>query len=243
MIGNINPQLKSATIARLTTDERAPRTFTVLFRCFMVRVALGKVIVAKTGGNPFFVEEMLRELLDRHELIKEEKRYILRHPFDHLDIPGTVQGIIAARMDRLSEDLKKTMQVASVIGRDFAYKILGSILEFGDELRTHLTNLVGIEILYEKALYPELEYIFKHALIQEVAYETLLKQRRKEIHGRIARAIEELYADIAKKIPVRRMGKPIDIAKAAAFLISDDAEYINGVSLPVEGGTLGLPPW
>ena len=156
---------------------------------------LEKVIVAKTSGNPFFVEEMVRELLDRRALIREDDRYISRQPIDHLDIPGTVQGVLAARMDRLSEDLKGTMQVASVIGRDFAYKILRSIMELGDELRAHLTNLVGIEVLYEKALYPELEYIFKHALTQEVAYESLLKQRRREIHGRIAQAIEELYTD------------------------------------------------
>jgi class 3 adenylate cyclase len=135
---------------------------------------LEKLIVKRTGGNPFFVEEMVREFMERNELMKEGNRYILRNPIDRLDIPGTVQGIIAARMDRLSEDLKKTMQVASVIGREFAYKILRSILELGDELRTHLTNLVGLEVLYEKALYPELEYIFKHALTQEVAYESLL---------------------------------------------------------------------
>jgi len=156
---------------------------------------LEKLIMAKTGGNPFFVEEMVRELVERDELIKDGECYKLRHPIDKLDIPGTVQGIIAARMDRLSDDLKKTMQVASVIGRDFAYKILRSILELGDELRVSLTNLVGLEVLYEKALYPELEYIFKHALTQEVAYESLLKQRRREIHGRIAKAIEELYSD------------------------------------------------
>jgi tetratricopeptide (TPR) repeat protein len=155
---------------------------------------LEQVIVAKTGGNPFFVEEMVRELLDRDELILKGDQYISRQPIDRLNIPGTVQGVLAARMDRLSEDLKRTMQVASVIGRDFAYKILRSIMELGDELRVHLTNLVGIEVLYEKALYPELEYIFKHALTQEVAYESLLKQRRREIHGRIALAIEELYS-------------------------------------------------
>jgi tetratricopeptide (TPR) repeat protein len=97
-------------------------------------------------------------------------------------------------MDRLSEDLKKTMQVASVIGRDFAFRILKSIMELGEELRGRLSNLVGLEILYEKALFPELEYLFKHALTQEVAYESLLKQRRQEIHGRIAQAIEDLYA-------------------------------------------------
>jgi predicted ATPase len=98
-------------------------------------------------------------------------------------------------MDRLGEDLRHTMQVASVIGKDFAFRLLKSIMELGEELRVRLTNLVGLEILYEKALYPELEYIFKNVLTQEVAYQSLLKQRRQEIHGRIARAIENLYAD------------------------------------------------
>lgn len=156
---------------------------------------LEEKIVTKTGGNPFFVEEMVQELLERGDVVQKGDRYVSRQPIDQLDIPSSVQGVLAARMDRLSEDLKRTMQVASVIGRDFAYKLLRSIMELGGELRTHLTNLVGIEVLYGKALYPELEYIFKHALTQEVAYESLLKQRRREIHGRIALTIEELYAD------------------------------------------------
>jgi class 3 adenylate cyclase/tetratricopeptide (TPR) repeat protein len=156
---------------------------------------LEQKIVEKTGGNPFFVEEIVRELREREDIIKEDDRYVCGRPIDQLEIPNTVQGVLAARMDRLSEDLKKTMQVASVIGRDFAFRILKSIMEFGDELRTSMSNLVGLEILYEKALFPDLEYIFKHALTQEVAYESLLKQRRQEIHGRIAQAIEDLYAD------------------------------------------------
>ena len=159
-----------------------------------LEAALEQKIAEKTGGNPFFVEEIVRELVDRGDLVRSGERYVCVRPMEQCEIPGTVQGVLAARMDRLSEDLKKTMQVASVIGRDFAYRLLRSILDLGDELRARLTNLVGLEILYEKALYPELEYIFKHALTQEVAYESLLKQRRQEIHGRIAQAIEELYA-------------------------------------------------
>jgi class 3 adenylate cyclase/tetratricopeptide (TPR) repeat protein len=156
--------------------------------------ALEKKIVEKTGGNPFFVEEIVRDLLDRGDLVKSGDRYICNRPIDQLEIPNTIQGVLAARMDRLGEGLRHTMQVASVIGRDFAFRLLKSIMELGEELRVRLTNLVGLEILYEKALYPELEYIFKNVLTQEVAYESLLKQRRQEIHGRIARAIEELYA-------------------------------------------------
>ncbi len=157
--------------------------------------ALEKKIVEKTGGNPFFVEEIVRDLLDRGDLVKSGDRYMGNRPIDQLEIPNTIQGVLAARMDRLSEDLRHTMQVASVIGRDFAFRLLKSIMELGEELRVRLASLVGLEILYEKALYPELEYIFKNVLTQEVAYESLLKQRRQEIHGRIARAIEELYAD------------------------------------------------
>lgn len=156
---------------------------------------LEKKLIERASGNPFFVEETIRELLDRRELVKKGDAYTSVQPINKLKIPSTIQGVLAARMDRLSEDLKKTIQVASVIGRDFAFRLLKNTMALGDELRAHLTNLVGLEILYEKVLYPELEYIFKHALTQEVAYESLLKQRRKELHGRIARAIEEIYAD------------------------------------------------
>jgi class 3 adenylate cyclase/tetratricopeptide (TPR) repeat protein len=159
-----------------------------------LEVALEQKIVEKTGGNPFFMEEIVRNLLDRRDLVRAGDRYVCSRPIEQCAVPDTVQGVLAARMDRLSEDLKQTMQVASVIGRDFAFRLLKTIMELGEELRVRLTNLVGLEILYEKALYPELEYIFKNALTQEVAYESLLKQRRQEIHGRIARAIEELYA-------------------------------------------------
>ena len=156
---------------------------------------LEEKIVQKTEGNPLFVEEIVRELLERGDIVKSGEQFVCTRPIEQCEIPNTIQGVLAARMDRLSEDLKKTMQVASVIGRDFLFRLLNSIMEIGEELRTQMTNLVGLEILYEKTLYPELEYIFKHALTQEVAYESLLKQRRQEIHGKVAQAIEELYAD------------------------------------------------
>jgi class 3 adenylate cyclase/tetratricopeptide (TPR) repeat protein len=157
--------------------------------------ALEQRIVKKTGGNPFFVEEIVRELIDRGDIARIGDSYRSSRSIEALRIPDTIQGVLAARMDRLNEDLKRTMQVASVIGRDFAFRILKSIMELGEDLRVQLTNLVGLEIIYEKALYPELEYIFKHALTQEVAYDSLLKQRRQEIHGRIAQTIEQIYGD------------------------------------------------
>jgi tetratricopeptide (TPR) repeat protein len=109
-------------------------------------------------------------------------------------VPDTVQGIIAARIDRLEERLKRIMQVAAVIGREFAFRLLQAISGMHEDLKHQLLNLQGIELIYEKRLFPELEYIFKHALVQEVAYNSLLSTRRKEIHRRIGSAIEELYA-------------------------------------------------
>jgi predicted ATPase len=85
------------------------------------------------------------------------------------------------------------MQVASVIGRDFAFRILQAITGFREELKSYLLNLQGLEFIYEKRLFPELEYIFKHALIQEVAYNSLLQKRRREIHEQIGKAIEQIY--------------------------------------------------
>jgi tetratricopeptide (TPR) repeat protein len=183
---------------------------------------LEKQIVAKASGNPFFVEEIVRELLDRGDIVKTHDRYVCHRPIDQLQIPDTIQGVLSARMDRLSENLKQTMQVASVIGRDFAFRLLQSIVELGDDLRVHLTNLVGLEILYERALYPELEYIFKHALTQEVAYESLLKQRRRSIHGRIGQVIEELFPDRLEEhyeILAHHYSRSGDAEKAVHYLL------------------------
>ena len=193
------PWAQGAHYQRLGIETLSSRSSVKLIRNMLdvptLEPELEEKIVEKTEGNPFFVEEIVRELLDRGDIVKSGEKYICARPIDQCEIPNTVQGVLAARMDRLSEDLKRTMQVASVIGRDFMFRLLKSIMELGEELRTQMTNLVGLEILYEKTLYPELEYIFKHALTQEVAYESLLKQRRQEIHGRVARTIEELYAD------------------------------------------------
>ena len=123
---------------------------------------------------------------------KENDRYVLNRNISELDVPDTIQGIIAARMDRLEDNLKRTMQVASVIGRDFAYRVLQSITGMREELKSCLLNLQGLEFIFEKSLFPELEYIFKHALIQEVAYNSLLQKRRREIHEKIGMAIEQI---------------------------------------------------
>ncbi len=156
---------------------------------------LVELILSRTSGNPLFVEELTRSLLENGSIQKRENRFILSRSASEIQVPSSIQGIIAARMDRLEETLKRLLQVASVIGRDFAFRILQAITGMRKELKSCLLNLQGLEFIYEKALFPELEYIFKHALTQEVAYNSLLLKSRLEIHEKIARAIEALYAD------------------------------------------------
>jgi predicted ATPase/class 3 adenylate cyclase len=156
---------------------------------------LRDLILNRAAGNPLFMEEFTHTLLENGSIGKKDHQYVLTRKASEIQVPDTIQGIIAARIDRLDENLKRTMQVASVIGRDFAYRILHTITGMKEELKSHLVNLQGLEFIYEKSLFPELEYIFKHALIQEVAYNSLLIKRRREIHERIGKAIEEVYAD------------------------------------------------
>jgi class 3 adenylate cyclase/tetratricopeptide (TPR) repeat protein len=220
------PWAQGAHYQRLSLETLSSKSSVRLVRNIVGGVPLDsdleQKIVAQTGGNPFFVEEIVRELLERGDIAERDDRYVCGRPIDQLQIPDTIQGVLSARMDRLNEELKRTMQVASVIGRDFAFRLLKSIMTLGEELRVHLTNLVGLEILYEKALYPELEYIFKHALTQEVAYESLLKQRRREIHGRIAHAIEELFPDQIEEhyeILAHHYGQSGDAEKTVHYLL------------------------
>ncbi len=156
---------------------------------------LRELILSRAAGNPLFMEEFTHTLLENGSIGKKDHQYVLTRKASEIQVPDTIQGIIAARMDRLEENLKRTMQVASVIGRDFAYRILLTITGMQEELKTHLMNLQGLEFIYEKSLFPELEYMFKHTLTQEVAYSSLLVKRRKELHERIGKAIEELYPD------------------------------------------------
>jgi class 3 adenylate cyclase/tetratricopeptide (TPR) repeat protein len=156
---------------------------------------LRELILNRAAGNPLYMEEFTHTLLENGAIHCKDQQCVLIKKASEIQVPDTIQGIIAARMDRLEDDLKKTMQVASVIGRDFAFRILETIMEIREELKSCLLNLQGLEFIYEKSLFPELEYVFKHALTQEVVYNSLLQKRRTEIHEKIGRAIEALYPE------------------------------------------------
>ena len=153
------------------------------------------IILNRASGNPLFIEELTLNLLENGSIEKHDDQCVLARKVSEIQVPDTVQGIIAARIDRIEENHKRIMQLASVIGREFAYRILQSITGMKEDLKSHLFNLQVLEFIYEKSIFPELEYIFKHALTQEVAYSSLLLKRRKKIHKRIGQAIEEIYTD------------------------------------------------
>jgi class 3 adenylate cyclase/tetratricopeptide (TPR) repeat protein len=156
---------------------------------------LSNLILNRAAGNPLFMEELTHSLLENGSIQRTGDQYVLSKKSSDLQVPDTIQGIIAARIDRLEENLKRIMQVASVIGREFAFRILQSISDMREDLKSELLNLQGLELIYEKSLFPELEYVFKHALTQEVAYNSLLVKRRSEIHKKIGEAIEALYPE------------------------------------------------
>jgi tetratricopeptide (TPR) repeat protein len=154
---------------------------------------LRQLILDRSAGNPLFMEEFTHALLENDSIVRKDEKYVFRAKASDIQVPDTIHGIIAARMDSLEDNLKRTMQVASVIGRDFAFRILQAITGMREELKSYLLNLQGLEFIYEKSLFPELEYLFKHALTQEVAYNSLLLKKRKEIHAKIGKAIEKIY--------------------------------------------------
>ena len=147
-------------------------------------------------GNPFFLEETVRTLVETGALAGERGAYRLTRPVETLQVPATVQTILAARIDRLPAEEKQLLQAASVIGKDVPYALLAAIAEQPEEtLRRGLAHLQEAEFLYETQLFPDPEYTFKHALTHEVTYGSLLQDRRRQFHAQIVAAIERLYAD------------------------------------------------
>jgi len=157
---------------------------------------LKQQLIERTGGNPFFLEESVRTLVETKVLAGERGAYQLAKASQTLQIPVTVQAIIAARIDRLAPEDKQLLQAASVFGRDVPFALLEAIAEESEErLRQGLARLQAGEFLHEARLVPELEYTFKHALTHEAAYAGLLHQRRRAVHAQIMDVIERLFAD------------------------------------------------
>src|SRR5262245_9452659 len=157
---------------------------------------LEQLLIVRTQGNPFFLEESVRTLVETGVLVGERGAYRLAQLVESLQMPATVQAILAARIDRLSPEDKRLLQTAAVIGTEVPWSLLQAIAVAPEEgLHQGLGQLQAAEFLYETSLFPEHAYTFKHSLTHEVAYNSLLQERRRALHTRIVETIEELSAD------------------------------------------------
>jgi class 3 adenylate cyclase/tetratricopeptide (TPR) repeat protein len=156
---------------------------------------LRALIHDRTGGNPFFIEEVCNVLSEEGTVKGKDGKAVLTRSLEHLTLPDTVQAVIRARLDRLDPYARESLRLASVIGREFARRILDRISISRDQLAQSLETLKVLELIQQIQVVPEAAYVFKHVLTQEVTYETLLRQKRKELHGLVGQAIEELYHD------------------------------------------------
>jgi predicted ATPase len=157
---------------------------------------LKQLLIARTQGNPFFLEESVRTLVETGVLVGEPGVYRLAHALPTVQVPATVQAVLAARIDRLPPEEKRLLQTAAVIGTEVPWPLLQAIADEPEEaLHCGLARLQAAEFLYETSLFPEHVYTFKHALTHEVAYQGLLQERRRALHTQIVEVLEALAGD------------------------------------------------
>jgi predicted ATPase/class 3 adenylate cyclase len=161
-----------------------------------IEKTLEELILEKTEGVPFFIEEFIKSLKDLKIIERRENAYQLSKDIHQLTIPSTIQDVIMTRVDSLPEGAKEMLQIGSVIEREFSYPLIIRVTGFSEkELLSYLSILKDSELLYERGIYPQSNYIFKHALTREVVYDSILEKRKKKLHEEIGNAIEELYKD------------------------------------------------
>ncbi len=165
---------------------------------------LKALLIERTEGNPLFLEESVRALVETRALAGEAGAYRLARAVEAIQVPATVQAILATRIDRLRPELKRLLQAASVVGKDVPFVLLEAIADVtGDDLRRALSELQTAEFLYEARLFPDLEYTFKHALTHDVAYGSVVQDRRRALHAAVVEAIERLHAN--------RLGEEVEV--------------------------------
>jgi class 3 adenylate cyclase/DNA-binding response OmpR family regulator/predicted ATPase len=163
---------------------------------------LHRQIVDLSDGVPLFVEEVVKTVLESGLLHELDDEYLLRGPLPPLALPNTLQGLLVARLDRLGP-AKEVAQTGAALGREFSYEVIRAVADWLPEPRLQevLQSLVESELLYRRSTLPDVVYLFKHALLQDAAHETLLRSRRRELHARIAAVLEERFPEVAEQQP------------------------------------------
>lgn len=160
-----------------------------------IPMELLRLILDRAEGNPFYLEELINALVESEVLVCSNGTWSLTRDLIESDIPSTIHGVITARLDRLSQPARRVLQEAAVIGRVFLYKLLQRVSVYSSRLDDILNELEQSGLISPRAQGPEMEMMFKHALIQEICYSNLLRSERQLVHGRIGQAMETLFAD------------------------------------------------
>ena len=192
---------------------------------------LEEFILEKTEGIPFFIEELIKSLKDLKIIEREDNRYRIAKDIREVAIPTTIQDVIMARVDSLLEEIKNLLQTASAVGREFSHYLIKKVSGFAEQkLISHLSALKDSEFLYERGIYPQSTYVFKHAFTQEVAYNSLLQKRKKEIHEAIGSAIEALYPNRLEEhyeLLAYHYGHSANADKAVKYLVLANQKAIK----------------
>jgi len=190
-IGKLYHEIRLQDLSRSESQEMVQS----LLKTEKVPSDLQRFVHEKMDGNPFYLEEAINTLIESNTLVRDNGHWRVTKQIGEADISSSIQGVISARVDRLEQESKRILQEASVIGRTFYYEILKRITELKDRLDKNLEGLERLDLIKTKSIKPDLEYLFKHALTQEVVYNGLLKKERREIHEHIGSVIEELFKD------------------------------------------------
>jgi class 3 adenylate cyclase/tetratricopeptide (TPR) repeat protein len=190
---------------------------------------LRRFVQDKAEGNPFYLEELVNSLIDSEMLIRDNGNWKVAKPISEPDISSTIHGVIASRLDRLEKRTKRILQEASVIGRAFLYEILKTITDLKDHIDRCLSTLERLDLIRTRALQPDLEYVFKHALTQEVVYNGLLKKERRAIHEQVGLVMEQLFQN---RLP--------EFYETLAFHFAQGQSPIKAVDYLVKSGEKSL---
>lgn len=183
-------------IALEPLDEKMSETLiTNMLAASGIQYTVIKQIVQKAGGNPFFIEEVVRSFIDEGAIVVKDGSFKVTEKIHKIAIPHTINDVLMARIDRLEEETRNLVKVAAVIGRNFFHRVLSDVERTIQDIDSRLSYLTEIQLLRERQRLGELEYLFKHALTQEAAYDSILPPRRRQLHLQIAESIEKLFAE------------------------------------------------
>jgi predicted ATPase/class 3 adenylate cyclase len=254
------PDRYTAITLRELSPEQSRRLIEALLTIENLSPTVKATIQERSGGNPFFVEEVIRSLIDTGMVYREGGAWRAREGIEGLSVPESIQSVIQSRVDRLEQDLRHVLQSAAVIGRLFQGRLLGQVMQKEGELERALWELEDLALIYQEQVIPEPEYSFKHALTQETVYQNILRRRRGLFHQQVAAAMEAVYDDSLEQYyeqlahhydqsgvddkAVEYLLKAGDKARRA-YLGEEAVRYFQRALQRLEGSALGAarPDW